>query len=119
MGLNDNKTSTDWPGVIWLCDGEESKCAVEWREIVTGKLADSLFMVQSASICSPTGQSPNLNTGLGDTDSSTGKAVPRSATSTLEPRKKNTNSFNIHVTLLRRKMQTNLDIQGNKTRYKH
>ena len=60
---------------------------MEWRENVTGKLADSLFTVQSASICSPTGQSPNLKTGLGEMDRSTGKAVPRSATSTLEPKK--------------------------------
>ena len=58
---------------------------MEWRENVTGKLADSLFTVQRASICSLTGQSPNLNTGLGEMDKSTGNAVPWRATSTLEP----------------------------------
>ena len=87
LGLNVNNTSTDCPGLMWSCDGEKWKCAVEWRENVSGKLADSLFTVQRASICSPTVQSPNLNTGLGEIESSTGKAVPSRATSTLEPRK--------------------------------
>lgn len=90
LGLNDNNTSTDWPGLMCSCEGEEWKCAVECSENVTGKLADSLFTVHSASIWLPTGQSPNLNTGLGEMDSRTGKAVPRSATSTLEPRKDET-----------------------------
>ena len=87
FGLKVNNTSTDCPGLIKSCDGEKWKCAVEWREKVSGKLADSLFTVQRASICSPTLQSPNLNTGLGDIESSTGKAVPTTATSTLEPGK--------------------------------
>lgn len=99
LGLKVNNTSTDCPGLMWSCDGEKWKCAVEWRESVSGKLADSLFTVQRASICSPTVQSPNLNTGLGDIDSSTGKAVPTTATSTLEPRKDQT----IHI----RNSQTN------------
>ena len=66
---------------------------MEWRENVTGKLADSLFTVQRASICSPTGQSPNLNTGLGEMDKSTGNAVPWRATSTLEPIKEQHNQL--------------------------
>lgn len=85
LGLKDNNTSSDSPGAIRSCCGEEWKCAVEWRKKITGKLADSLFTVQSASICLPTGQSPNLSTGLGEIDRSTGKAVPKTATSTLEP----------------------------------
>lgn len=68
---NDNNTSSDSPGAIRSCCGEEWKCAVEWRKKITGKLADSLFTVQSASICLPNGQSPNLSSGLGEIERST------------------------------------------------